>query len=87
MARVASAPVHRVAGDARGVAAQTVGAALRLALDSLSTERAVVRRAVTCLLSSPYQSAPFPGGEGGTYEVVRRGRVWAVARSRGAFAL
>ena len=90
-ARRAGRPVRVAAGPtycaARDGAVRSVGAAAALSLDSLQAARAVVRWTVTCLLESPYQPAPFAGGEGGGFELTRRGRTWRVTRSLGAFAL
>jgi len=60
---------------------RAVGTAARLALDSLTADRAVVRWSVTCLLASPAHPAPFSSGEIGAFEVVREGGAWRVARS------
>jgi hypothetical protein len=79
--RVVSGGAYCAEGTTRERGARTVGTVASLALDSLTADRAVVRWAVTCLLESRHQPAPFPGGSTGAWEIVRRGRAWRVARA------
>jgi hypothetical protein len=82
--RVAPGRVYCGTGGGRerkGDEARTVGAAVSLSFDTLSADRAVVRWAVTCLLTSPTHAAPFPAGSLGALEVVRQGGAWRVSRT------
>jgi hypothetical protein len=77
---VVQAPPRVWCSGAAG-AEHTVGTVARLTIDSLAANRAIVRWSVTCLLPSPSEAEPALGGELGAFEVVRRGRLWQIARS------
>ena len=79
--RVSADTAWCASGVSKASTPRLVGTGVRMGVDSLTANRAVVSWAATCLHESPSHPAPFAGGEAGSFEVVRKGGAWRVVRT------
>ena len=69
---------ERVWCGGHGSGARTEGSTVTMKLGGITPDSAVVDWSVTCLLQSTANDPPFAGGSGGSYQLARRDRRWAV---------